>query len=278
MAKGFVQWRSMLQDAAEESVCSTGEVLLALGQAVEQRDPHTGAHCQRMAYLALMLGDAMGLDRESLLALYQGGHVHDIGKVGIPDGILLKPGALTTSEWVTMRAHTTCGVEICRHVKSMAKVLPIIRSHHERLDGSGYPDGLKGQQIPLLARVMQVVDIYDALISPRPYRSPCPPETALEILAEETTRGWRDPEIVAVFLELHDGSLGALRESVVAGGLAGFETAARDAEERIDRNADTAGRSSWDTDHASGHTFFRRPRHGPASDSRAAVRDRSRRA
>jgi len=225
LRNGFVHLRWPLQDTADNNICSTDEVLLALGQVVEKRDPRTGAHCQRMAYLAVMLGDAMGLERESLLALCQGGYLHDIGKVAIPDAILRKPGALTKSEWMTMRTHPTCGVEICRHVKSLAKVLPIIRSHHERLDGSGYPDGLKGQEIPLLARVMQVVDIYDALTNPRAYREECLPEAALEILAEETARGWRDPEIVAVFRELHGRSLGALGESVAEAGLNEFEMA-----------------------------------------------------
>lgn len=177
--------------------------LLALGEAVEQRDCHTGKHCRRMAYLGVALGAAMGLDDESLAALHHGGYLHDIGKVGIPDAILFKPGALTMEEWTTMRTHTTRGVEICRHMKSLVKVLPIIRNHHERFDGSGYPDGLKGNQIPLLARVMQVVDIYDALTNPRPYRKECSEEKALDILADETERGWRDPEIVGVFQNLH---------------------------------------------------------------------------
>jgi putative two-component system response regulator len=177
----------------------THSALLALGQAVEQRDKYTGTHCQRMAYLGVTLGIAMGLDRDSLVALHHGGYLHDIGKVGIPDAILLKPGALTPEEWTTMRSHTTRGVEICRHLKSLSKVLPIIRNHHERLDGSGYPDGLRGTQIPLLARIMQVVDIYDALTNPRPYRKRCEAEEALDILDEETERGWRDPEIVTVF-------------------------------------------------------------------------------
>ncbi len=201
------------KDLAED-IGGSAEVLLALGQAVEQRDSHTGTHCQRMSHLGVMLGDAMGLDRENLLALHQGGFLHDIGKIGIPDAILLKPDKLTRDEWVTMRTHTTRGVEICRYLKSLDKVLPIIRNHHERFDGSGYPDGLSGRQIPLLARIMQVVDIYDALTNPRPYRQQCSPQTALEILAEETARGWRDPEIVEAFRELHDHSLSALNRVV----------------------------------------------------------------
>ena len=118
----------------------------------------------------MTLGVAMGLDRACLLALYRGGYLHDVGKVGIPDSILFKPGRLTAEEWVVMRSHSTRGEEICRHLKSMGDVLPIIRHHHERWDGSGYPDGLREEQIPLMARVLQIADIYDALTNPRPYK------------------------------------------------------------------------------------------------------------
>ena len=143
------------------------------------------------------------LDRPSLLTLYRGGYLHDIGKVGIPDSILFKPGPLTSEEWVVMRSHPARGEEICRHVKSFEAVLPIIRHHHERWDGSGYPDGLRGEQIPFLARVLQIVDIYDALTNPRPYKPAFTPKEALRVLEEETARGWRDPEIVKVFFNIH---------------------------------------------------------------------------
>jgi putative two-component system response regulator len=187
-------------------MCTSDEMqatLFALGQAVEQRDGNTGTHCQRLAYLGVAMGVCMGLDREALVALYRGGYLHDVGKVGIPDSILLKPGQLTSEEWIVMRTHTTQGEEICRHVNSLAPVLPIIRHHHERWDGSGYPDGLSGDRIPLLARVLQVADIYDALTNPRPYRTACTPARALQIVCDEGARGWRDPEVVKVFLALH---------------------------------------------------------------------------
>src|ERR1035438_9036869 len=138
-------------------------------RAFEQRDANTGGHCERLAFTGVALGIALGLDRMSLLALYRGGYLHDVGKVGIPDCILFKPGKLTEDEWVTMRSHTVRGEEICGHLKSLSTVLPIIRHHHEKWDGSGYPDGLRGNQIPLLARVLQIADIYDALTSERPY-------------------------------------------------------------------------------------------------------------
>jgi putative two-component system response regulator len=189
------------------SGCSADEMqatLLALGQAVEQRDEHTGTHCRRLACLGVAMGIRMGLDHESLVALYRGGYLHDVGKVGIPDAILLKPGKLTDEEWVMMRSHTTRGEEICCHVRSLDQVLPIIRHHHERWDGTGYPDGLTADQIPQLARILQVADIYDALTNPRPYRTACTPAEAVEIIREEADRGWRDPEVVQVFLALYE--------------------------------------------------------------------------
>jgi putative two-component system response regulator len=123
--------------------------------------------------------------------------------VGIPDSILFKPGRLSAEEWDVMRSHTTRGVEICRHLKSLAPVIPIIRHHHERWDGSGYPDGLAGEGIPLLARLLQVGDIYDALTSSRPYKEAMSPSRALCIIREETDRGWRDPRVVELFFKLH---------------------------------------------------------------------------
>jgi len=193
------------RSADEFAISETEGILFALAQAVEQRDRQTAGHCERLAFISVALGMAMGLDRANLLALYRGGFLHDVGKVGIPDSILFKPGRLTADEWVTMRSHTARGEDICRHMGSLLPVLPIIRHHHERWDGSGYPDGLRGAQIPHLARIVQVADIYDALISARPYKPAFPPVEALRILQEETDHGWRDPEIVALFFKLHEG-------------------------------------------------------------------------
>lgn len=178
-------------------------ILFALAEAVEQRDQFTAGHCERLAFLAVALGVTLGLDQSSLLILYRGGFLHDIGKVGIPDAILFKPTKLTAQEWAMMQTHTTRGVEICRHLQSLQGVLPLIRSHHERWDGSGYPDGLAGEQIPLLARVLQFADIYDALTSPRPYKVAFSASRALDLLGEETVKGWRDPEIMMHFSRLH---------------------------------------------------------------------------
>jgi putative two-component system response regulator len=189
--------------------------------AVEQRDRHTAGHCERLAWVGVAMGVAMGLTRANLLALYRGGYLHDVGKVGIPDSILFKPGKLTGEEWLIMRSHSVRGEEICRPMKSLAPVLPIIRHHHERWDGSGYPDGLRGDQIPLLARVLQIADIYDALISPRPYKRAFSEAKALQLMEQETERGWRDPELFQVFQHLHrdvisriDGPLGRMPASL----------------------------------------------------------------
>lgn len=181
----------------------TEGLLLALAQAVEQRDRQTSGHCERLAFIGVAIGMALRLDSDSLQALCRGGFLHDVGKVGIPDSILLKPGALSADEWITMRSHCARGEEICRHLKSLTPVLPIIRHHHERWDGSGYPDGLRENQIPLLARVLQVADIYDALTSPRPYKPAYPAEKALQIIEEETGRGWCDPDVVRIFFRVH---------------------------------------------------------------------------
>jgi putative two-component system response regulator len=187
------------------AVCDeeTEGLLLALAQAVEQRDRQTAGHCERMAFISVAIGTALRLGDDSLLALYRGGFLHDVGKVGIPDSILFKPDRLTADEWMIMRSHSARGEEICCHLKSLAPVLPIIRHHHERWDGGGYPDGLRGRQIPLLARVVQVADIYDALTSMRPYKPAYLAHEALQIIQEETSRGWRDPEVVQMFLRVH---------------------------------------------------------------------------
>lgn len=181
----------------------TEGVLLALAKVVEQRDSHTAGHCERLAFTGVALGTAMGLDSVSLLSLYLGGYLHDVGKVGIPDAILFKPGKLDTQEWKTMATHAERGEEICRPLRSLRSVLPLIRHHHERWDGTGYPDGLRGSGIPLLARVLQVVDIYDALTNTRCYKAACSPDRALEIIVEETGRGWRDPDIAGLFVRQH---------------------------------------------------------------------------
>jgi putative two-component system response regulator len=195
--------RNMLRNKAViDSLDEAETILFALAKSVEQRDKYTGQHCERLAAYSISLGQALGLPRLDQLALYRGGYLHDIGKIGIPDSILFKRGLLTEMEWQIMRQHTLRGEEICRAMKTLAPVLPIIRSHHERWDGSGYPDGLRGEEIPLLARILQVADIYDALTTARPYKPAFSQPHALEIMLEEARRGWRDPELIPLFVEV----------------------------------------------------------------------------
>jgi putative two-component system response regulator len=192
--------RAMLRNKALiDSLEEAESILFALAQSVEHRDRHTGQHCERLAAYSIALGKALGLQRRDLVTLYRGGFLHDIGKVSIPDAILFKRGLLTEEEWQTMRLHTLRGEEICRPMKTLAPVLPIIRSHHERWDGSGYPDGLAGEDIPLLARILQVADIYDALTTARPYKPAFSHQHAMDIMLEESRRGWRDPELIPLF-------------------------------------------------------------------------------
>jgi putative two-component system response regulator len=193
--------------AAIDSLEEAETILFALAQAVENRDMGTGLHCERLATYSVALGLALGLPRHDLVALYRGGFLHDIGKVSIPDSILLGTGKLTEDQWKVMKMHTIRGVEICKPMKTLSPVLPIIRSHHERWDGTGYPDRLKGEEIPLLARILQVVDIYDALTTARSYKPAYSKEEALEILKEEAAKGWRDPELVSLFVSMQHGVL-----------------------------------------------------------------------
>ncbi len=209
--------RAMLRNKALiDSLEEAESILFALAQSVEHRDKYTGMHCERLATYSIALGQALGLPRQDQLALYRGGYMHDIGKISIPDAILFKRGLLTEEEWKTMRLHTIRGEEICRPMKTLAPVLPIIRSHHERWDGSGYPDGLRGEEIPLLARILQVADIYDALTTARPYKPAFSHQHAIEIMNEEARRGWRDPELVPLFAEISQKELGnvAMQQSL----------------------------------------------------------------
>ena len=185
-----------------DNLDSAQSLLFTLARIVEAKDEITGDHCSRLAHGGVVFGNALGLDFESLLTLERGGILHDIGKLGIPDSILLKPGKLTEDEWEVMKLHVVIGEKLCRGLVTMKSVIPIIYYHHERWDGSGYPEGLKGEEIPLLVRVFQLVDIYDALANDRPYKKAFSNEKIIGIFKEEVEKGWRDPELVAVFLEI----------------------------------------------------------------------------
>lgn len=190
--------RKAMIDALDDSET----VLFSLAQSVEERDPDLGQHCHRMAVMAAAMGLALGLPPADLLTLQRGGYLHDVGKVAIPDSVLFKPGPLTPEEWDTMKTHAERGERICSGMRSLSAVLPVIRHHHEKWDGSGYPDGLKGEQIPLLARILQLADIYDALTTARPYKRAFTPEEALRMMREEAAKGWRDPKLVDIFADI----------------------------------------------------------------------------
>lgn len=190
------------QKAMIDSLDDSETVLFSLAQSVEERDPDLGQHCHRMALMAAAMGVALGLPASDLLTLQRGGYLHDVGKVAIPDSVLFKPGPLTAEEWETMKTHAERGERICGGMRSLTAVLPVIRHHHEKWDGSGYPDGLRGEQIPLLARILQLADIYDALTTARPYKRAFSPEEALHVMREEAAKGWRDPQLVNTFADI----------------------------------------------------------------------------
>ncbi|MBI4483967.1 MAG: response regulator [Acidobacteria bacterium] len=177
-------------------------VLFALARSVEARDPCTGDHCERLSEYSVRLGEHIGLPEEQITALRRAGIVHDLGKVMVPDAILLKPGGLTAEEWEIMRTHPVAGERICAPLKSFGLVLPIIRHHHEKFDGSGYPDGLQGEQISLTARVFQIADVYDALTTPRPYKRALSTPEALKTMQDEVDKGWWDPRVFAEFRQM----------------------------------------------------------------------------
>ncbi len=189
------------QKRLNEDLDHAEQVLFSIARAIESRDPNTGDHCERLVNLGKAFGEYLNLSRNQIRDLMWGGYLHDIGKVGIPDAVLLKKGSFTPEEWEIMKQHVLIGERICQPLRSMRGVIPIIRHHHERWDGSGYPDALKGNNIPYLAQVFQIIDIYDALTSERPYKKAFTPDEALTVMEEETAKGWRNPQLMQQFVE-----------------------------------------------------------------------------
>jgi putative two-component system response regulator len=189
------------QKRLNEDLDHASQVLFSIARTIESRDPNTGDHCERLVMRGKAFGEFLQLSRGEVRDLMWGGYLHDIGKVGIPDAVLLKMDALTPEEWQIMRQHVIIGERICQPLRTMRGVVPIIRHHHERWNGSGYPDGLVGDEIPYLAQIFQVIDIYDALTSERPYKQAFSPQRSVEILLEEVERGWRNPDLVHQFIE-----------------------------------------------------------------------------
>jgi putative two-component system response regulator len=171
-------------------------ILLTLVRTIEAKDRYTMGHADRVARYAVTLGRSLGCAPHELELLRKGGMLHDIGKIGIPDAILQKEGPLDPTEWSIMRRHPTIGCEICQRLKSTERLLPIIRHHHECLDGTGYPDGLSAAQIPDLVRIVNIVDIFDALTSRRSYKEAFPTQQAFHVMWEEVDRGWWDGNLL----------------------------------------------------------------------------------
>ena len=191
--------RRLRLNALDSTLDSAEHVIFVLAAAVEAKDVITKRHTERVAEAARRLGRRLGLPQVALDALYRGGIVHDVGKIGVSESILLKSGPLDLQERRRMQAHPVIGEGIVAPLQSGSSLLPIIRHHHERFDGRGYPDGLRGDEIPLLARIVSVCDAYDALVNDRPYRSRLARAVAIDILRQGAGTQW-DPDLVELLI------------------------------------------------------------------------------
>jgi len=194
--------KAMRVKRATDSLEDSAAVILALANAIEGKDHYTCGHVERVGMYAVAIGRQVGVDEEGLAALKIGGVVHDIGKIGIPDHILNKPGKLNDDELEIMRRHPVIGYNILQPLRTFRPVLPIVRWHHERPNGSGYPDRLSAADIPLPARITAVADCFDALSTDRPYRSAFPIPKCQQILAESAEKGELDKELVRVLYDI----------------------------------------------------------------------------
>jgi putative two-component system response regulator len=193
-------------------------VLFTLARSIEGKDPYTHGHCERLSEYSARLGEHLGLLEDQIVALRRAGVVHDVGKIAVPDAILLKPSSLTPEEWRLIKEHPVVGERICAPLKSFRFVLPIIRHHHEKFDGSGYPDGLRGEEIPVTARALQIVDVYDALTTDRPYKRAFSITDALQTMKQEVAKGWWDPRVFDEFERLvRNGTADFLSRGAAAG-------------------------------------------------------------
>ena len=212
----LIRTRVLLKDRAMNvKLDATENVLLALARAVEARDRYTIFHAERVGLYAGELGKVLGFDAEDCDLLYQGGVLHDLGKIVIPDAILLKPGPLSPEEFAIMQQHPAEGERICLSLRSVSFYLPIIRHHHERFDGNGYPDHLRNGDIPIGARIVAVSDAWDAMVSDRPYRVGLEMDDALGQLRAGSGSQW-DAEVAGAMLHLIDtGAIARVAASVV---------------------------------------------------------------
>jgi cyclic di-GMP phosphodiesterase len=184
---------------------SAASIITTLAVMIEARDGCSDGHCHRMANFATAIGRSLALDAADLQTLHRGGFLHDIGMLAIPPSLILRAGPIEPEEFERIKLHTVIGDDLCRNLRSLEAVRPIVRHHHERLDGSGYPDGLRGNDIPLLAQIIGVVDTFDAITNQRPYHPAQSSDVALQLLREQADRGWRDRDLVETFATLISG-------------------------------------------------------------------------
>ncbi len=177
-------------------------ILFSLAEALEAKDIYTRGHSERVAKYSIEIAKRLGFSPREIEVIRKGGLLHDIGKIGVREDILLKPGRLTDEEMAHVKSHPQRGFDICQSLKSLEDALPCIRSHHERFDGSGYPDSLQNDHIPLFGQILAVADSYDAMTTDRPYRKALPKETAIKILEDEINSGQWNPDIVRIFLQI----------------------------------------------------------------------------
>lgn len=182
-----------------KAIAQSKQMLFTIAQAVEGRCCGISEPSDQLVQLVTGFGEHLQLSIEDIQHLQEAAYLHDIGAISIPDAILLKTDPLTPQERELIRQHVLIGEKMCRPVHELRHILPIIRHHHERWDGSGYPDGIAGEDIPWLAQIFQIADIYDALTSQRPHKDPLSPQTSLRILTEEAKQGWRNPQLVQAF-------------------------------------------------------------------------------
>jgi len=198
--------------STDDLVQTYDKTLEGWARALELRDIETAGHCHRVSEITKRIAGQAGIADNGLIDLHRGALLHDIGKMGIPDSILLKPGKLTSEEFKQMQEHTTYAYDLLAHIPYLLKALDIPYCHHEKWDGTGYPRGLKGADIPLSARIFSVVDVYDALTSDRPYRRAWPEEQALAYIKERSGTEF-DPSVVEAFVKLADEELASFNDS-----------------------------------------------------------------
>lgn len=195
-----------LEESYEKLKIANRQALFGLAEAIEAKDPYTKGHCGRVAAYSLVLAKEAGYPEDGLETLEFGAFLHDIGKIGIRDAVLLKPGPLDDTEWLHMREHPVKGYDIASKIEMLHPIMPAVRNHHERWDGSGYPDKMVGEHIPLVARIVAIADAYDAMATDRPYKAALPLEEC-EAILHKTAGKMYDPELIAVFVKRKLGTL-----------------------------------------------------------------------